>query len=643
MKPFKIVFMLALTVIGLSVAVFFVEGVTSEIIATRQAKEIEEALQTIFPDIDGANDILTTITDADFGVSGVISVIEITNNGNPKGYIYTVAFRGFSSEIRYLIGIDAVGNITGYQVLQQSDTPGYGAQIGEPENWTQFTGMSIETAGNGDFDGLSGASVTTGAWKTSLNSLFKYHLATYGYTPKTDAQIVQEKKEALVDSSLTVTPYTATNPFATYGITGVDVASDGTTNQAVIYTVEFVGYNPSDNNEYLIAFDLSTNEVLGFTTLYSGDSTDFGAARMIDSANWTQFEGLSSSNLLAPNVDGFTGASITGYALEASLQNVSVFHQWEFQGIQVLTPEQQFEAYKLELFNDADYFEDVTEFKPTSPIITTIFDAYDESDTFLGTVYHVTIIGASYSNITVLEFLVGVDANNKYAGFRMVDDTETEGKTDAFYENGYGDTITGDALDATLDLDAVANSTITYKRITSAIAEIAVYHIDKYYFRPDSVTVSNTHLLAAYPTATSFVSVYEDYAFDGTIGNIYEAQDGTGTALGYVYYATASGNGGTIAFTWGVNSAGVTQELHIISDGETWSDAAGEYGEYDGGYGTTFSSSSWLSLFEGKTMSQLLSSPVDTVAGVTNTTSGMKTALETIVQYHLDESVGGAS
>jgi len=645
MKPLKIVFMLALTVISLSVAVYFVEDITSEIIETRQAAEIEEALQTIFPEIDGANDTLTTVTDADFGVSGIESVIEITNDGNAKGYVYTVAFRGFSSEIKYLVGIDSEGNITGYQVLQQSDTPGYGGQIGDAANWTQFTGMSIETAGNGDFDGLTGATITTTAWKTSLKGLYDYHLATYGYTPKTDAQLLQEKKEAMVGGTYTVEPYTTSNPFANYGITGIDIATDGTTNQAVIYTVEFVGYNASDVNEYMIAFDLNTNEVLGFVTKYSGDSTDFGAEKMLDTANWTQFVGQSTADLLAPNVDGFSGASITGNALEASLQQISIFHQWEFEGVVVLTPEQEFELSKQELFEDAARFENVTAFKPYSPIITNIFDAYDDEDNFLGTIYHVTIIGASYSEFTYVEFLVGINSDDEYTGFRMVSDNETDGKTDDFYEEGYDDSIVSDSVTDPLNLDAVTGSTITFNKIANAITEIALYHVEKYTERPDAVPVDNAALLAAFPTASSFVSVYDDYEFNVFIGNIYEARDGSNAVLGYVYYSTALGfSSSLIEFTWGVDTTGLTQNVHIISGPQTWGAAASsEYSDYTGAFGNDFATSTWIDLFEGVQIASILSSPVDNVAGVSTTTSAMKASLEAIATYHAAESVGGAS
>jgi Na+-translocating ferredoxin:NAD+ oxidoreductase RnfG subunit len=347
--------------------------------------------------------------------------------------------------------------------------------------------------------------------------------------------------------------------------------------------------------------------------------------------------------MLDHEVDGFSGASVTGNALEMSVANVAIYHRWEFEGVKELTAEEQFEAYQLELFPTATRFDDVTAFKPYSPIISTIYDAYDETDTFLGTIYHVATIGASYSEITVIEFLIGVDSNTEYTGFRMVSDTETEGRADAFYADGYGDTIIGDDITDPVGLDGVAQSTLSYNRIVNAMTELAIYHNEKYIGRPDSVDVDNAELLAAFPTATQFVSVYEDYDYANVIGNIYEAQDGGGTTLGHVYFGYADGFGGTpIEFTWGVANDGTTQVLHIVADSESW-DMAEDFGGYNGAAGTNFSTSSWLNNFNGIDIASILTSPVDAVAGVSTTTGGMNNTLETIAEYHDDQSVGGGS
>jgi electron transport complex protein RnfG len=639
MKPLKIVLMLTLTVVSLSLAVFLVEGVTSEIVEQRQAEEIEAALKTIFPAIDATNDDLTYVTDADFGISGITQVIEIESGGSPKGYVYTVEFTGYASTITYLMGVDATGTITGYQILSQGDTPGFGAKIAESDRWEQFTGMSIEMAGNGEFDGISGATVTTTGWKSSLRVVYEYHLDTYGYTPLTPEQIILAKKEALAGKDLVA--YENENPFADYGIQSVHIDSDET---VVVYEVEFVGFNANDVNEYLIAYDLSDHTLIGYETLYSGDSEDWGAARMNDAANWTQFEGLAGTDLLEYTVDGFAGVTVTGNALESSLTNVATYHRWEFEGIKVLTPEEQYVAYQEELFPNAVRFEEVTSFKPSNLIVHKIYDAYDASDNFVGTIYHVATIGASYSKITTIEFLVGIDPFNAFTGFRMLKDTETDGIADPFYADGYGDTIDGDDIAAAIGLDAVAGSTLTYTEIVAAMEVIAVYHVDEYLQRPDSVIVDNADLLAAFPTAVTFVSIYDDMAYNARIGNVYEAQDGSGNVLGHVYFAYASGySGSTIEYTFGVASDGTTQLIHIVTSGQSWNDA-NAYGDYDGSFGLVFNSDNvWLEGFEAIDIATILTGPVDSVSGVTNTTGGMITSLETIAQYHQDETTGGGN
>lgn len=639
MKPLKIVLMLTLTVVTLSLAVFFVEGVTSDIVAERQAKEIEEALQSIFPDIDAASDDITYVTDADFGISGITQVIEITNGGDPKGYVYTVEFTGYSSTITYLMGVDASGTITGYQILSQGDTPGFGAKIAEADRWEQFTGMSIEMAGNGEFDGISGATVTTNGWKSSLRVVYEYHLDTYGYTPLTPEQMLLAKKEALAGTDLIA--YTNENPFDSYGIQSVHIDSDET---VVVYAASFVGFNANDVNEYLIAYDLTDHTIIGYETLYSGDSEDWGAERMNDTANWSQFEGLDGTDLLDYTVDGFAGVTVTGNALETSLSNVATYHRWEFEGVKVLTPEEQYEAYQNELFATATRFEDVTSFKPTNPIVHKIYDAYDASDNFLGTIYHVATIGASYSKITTIEFLVGIDPFNAFTGFRMLEDTETDGIADPFYADGYGDSIEGDDIADSIGLDAVGGSTLTYNEIVGAMEVLAVYHVEEYLQRPDSVVVDNADLLAAFPTAAAFVAVYDDMTYNARIGNVYEAQDGSGTVLGHVYFAYASGySGTTIEYTFGVAADGTTQLIHIVVGGQSWNDA-NAYGDYDGSFGLVFNSdNTWLEGFEGIDIATISSGPVDSVSGVTNTTSGMITSLETIAQYHQDETTGGGN
>ena len=89
-------------------------------------------------------------------------------------------------------------------------------------------------------------------------------------------------------------------------------------------------------------------------------------------------------------------------------------------------------------------------------------------------------------------------------------------------------------------------------------------------------------------------------------------------------------------------SSDLTVEIVILNDTQSW-DLADEYANYDGSAGLDFNTSTWLENFEGTTLQMLLTTPVDTVAGVSTTTGAMISVIETIAQYHTDESIGGGN
>ena len=66
-----------------------------------------------------------------------------------------------------------------------------------------------------------------------------------------------------------------------------------------------------------------------------------------------------------------------------------------------------------------------------------------------------------------------------------------------------------------------------------------------------------------------------------------------------------------------------------------------EYSDYSGN--EIFSTSTFLDVYEGIAIGSIISSPVniDAWTGVSTTPSGMRTALEGVAQYHIDNIGGG--
>ncbi|MEC9485577.1 MAG: FMN-binding protein [Candidatus Izemoplasma sp.] len=650
MKYMRIVFSLMLVVVAAMVGVFFVEKLTTPVIEAYQLEQANQAKYAVFPELsdltsgksgDEIEALLAPEEGLDLEGTGINEVINLDN----KGYIYTATFQGYQSQIKYIMGIDPDGNITGYQTLEQGDTPGLGAEIANPDYWKQFNGMPTEQVMEGNIDGISGATVTTTAWINSMQKVIEFHNVTYGGAQsETPEERLARLKQELLPEGITLSEYTPqTASLDNTGITNVEVASDGSTNTHVVYTVEFTGFNTDDVIRYLIAFDLTSNETIGFTVLYANDTPGYGL-KITEEDRWLQFEaGKTSEELLNGQIDGITGATVTTTAWKASLQAVSQFHQVEFEGKEPsLTYEQRLEQYKTDVFTEGETFTEVTTEKPNHIQIKAIYDVFDDSDTLLGTLYHVVTIGASYSETTFIEYYLAINVDGSFAGFRMLRDTETEGRADAFYGASYDDTFEGDDIESDYTIDDVSGSTITQTHIATSIEDIVSYHLTKYNVRPEPVDVATSDLFAAYSSAASFNSIYSEYEYEGAIGNVYEALDSGGAHIGYVYYGQFAGyNDGITYIAIGVDLSSITQQITVVINGEDWTGA--EYAGYDGSAGLNFPSTSWLDHFEGIDLSTYTLSTVDDVAGVSTTTGDLRTLIETIANYHANQILGGSN
>lgn len=634
MKHIKIVVALTLVVLISSLAVFFVEAITTPIIDDYNFQKANEAKFVVLPNLSSSDDITAT-TDYDFTGTSINELIIVDG----KGYIYTAQFQGYQSQITYMVGLDLNGNITGYITLLQGDTPGLGAEIANPDFYVQFTGMTSDVAQSGDFDGLSGASVTTGGFKGSLAKVIAFHNVEFGgVVAETEAEkLIRWKQE------ISVTGATFTDASGDYtlpsNVTAMEFASDGSKDVAVIYQVVFDGRN--DIVEYLISFDLETNEVLGFRVLTQSETPGYGA-KIADPDMLEQFVGLSFENALNSNFDGIAGATETTEPWKASIEDIASFHQATFVGFEGGETDSA-KTLRLigEIYPTADKVSEVTRNYPASHDIKRVYEVYNGSD-FLGIAYFVEVVGASYEEITAIQFVTGITIDREFAGFRMFSLGDTVGLTDGYLDAAFGASFEGESIDTNYTIDSYAGATLTGVALKTALEKVVAFQNDNAIGRPDSQEASSSSILAAYPGATTYSSVYLDYPYAGGIYNVYEVFDNGGTKLGYVYYSYAKGNSSTdILFTWGVSLSGLTQQIKIINNTETWADAE-EFGSYTGSAGI-WPNTTWLNNFKGIQLTSLISSPVDAVAGVSKTTGGMLEAIGMIAQYHIDNSVGGAN
>jgi len=167
--------LLSLTVIALVAAgvLALVNAVTAEPIAQAQKAKKEAAVKAVLP----AYDSLKEET-----LDGVACTKAYDAEGNLIGMaVESGSEKGFGGHLGVMVGFDAEGCITGYQVLETAETPGLGAKAGE---WFQkgnkgdiigqnpATPLSVKKDG-GNVDAISGSTITSRAFCEAINNAYE--------------------------------------------------------------------------------------------------------------------------------------------------------------------------------------------------------------------------------------------------------------------------------------------------------------------------------------------------------------------------------------------------------------------------------------------------------------------------------------
>ena len=486
MKHLKIIVTLAIVVVVSIVLIFFVESKTSEVIDAENFRLANLAKFEVLPGltVDDNIEFDSTYNFSDSAISGLI-----LNDG--LGYIYTVQFQGYSSIVEYMIGIDSSGVISGFKVLTQGESPGYGDAITDEDYRTQFIGLAFEAAVAGEIDdvaGLSGAPVTMGAFKASLKEVIEYHQTTFGgvvlETP--------EEKLARWRDEITVVGAVFTDISGDYTmddtVVKMELANDGTNDVAVVYTVQFSGFVTSGYVEYIISFDLDTNDIIGLRILHNDETGGIGT--IISDASFTpQFDDMLQADALSGNIDEVAGGSapITYGAFKSSLEEVILFHQAIYEvavrpdNVEV-TNENLLLAFPEGITFTSIYTENVY-----NENIGNVYEVYDVSDALLGYVYFVEFTG--YNQTSAISFVIGIDVAGTTNLIEVLGSSETWADAESYssYDGADGyfpntpwlDDFEGVAIiDLILDpVDEIGGVSTTTGNMLETIEEVIQYHL----------------------------------------------------------------------------------------------------------------------------------------------------------------------
>jgi len=154
----------------------YINGLTEPIIKERKAKEEIQTREALIP---GATFI------ADKTASGLdFFIAQDPQTNEVIGYTFIAAKNGYSGEIQTMVGLDKEFKILNIKVINQSETPGLGANCTLEGFAKLFVGLSdtelLVDKDGGKIPAMAGATITTRAITNSIKEqviALKNHLA----------------------------------------------------------------------------------------------------------------------------------------------------------------------------------------------------------------------------------------------------------------------------------------------------------------------------------------------------------------------------------------------------------------------------------------------------------------------------------
>lgn len=282
---------LTLICIVVSAALAFTYETTKPVIEAARQREADAARIEVLPEGD-------KFTKLDVTGEGLV---EAYSADNGAGYAITANAPGYGGPVNVIVGIKADGTIAAVKMLSHNETPGIGSNLEDPSYAAQYQGKDHSLDG---VEGVSGATVTSGAFKNAVKNAF----LVYG-------EVAGVEMEAPLSPEEQIFPGAELTEVQVEGAKRAYLA-DG---QGVILVMETQGYSgaPTPMEVYVgFGTDLKIAGVaLGENSETSGLGTQVGDAAYTDQYKGKDStDGIEAVSHATESSDGFKKA--VGQALE---------------------------------------------------------------------------------------------------------------------------------------------------------------------------------------------------------------------------------------------------------------------------------------------------------------------------------------
>ena len=160
------------------------KSVTASTIAQRNEQANAEARKLVLESAQDFEQVKDVKTDNSKGVE-VSEIYEAKDaSGNTVGYTLKVLPSGYGGTIELMVGIDsAKGQVSGINVVSNSETAGLGAKSTDPEFSDQYKGKPLEelsvlkngTPGDTEIKAISGATITSTAVTNGVDAAIEVY------------------------------------------------------------------------------------------------------------------------------------------------------------------------------------------------------------------------------------------------------------------------------------------------------------------------------------------------------------------------------------------------------------------------------------------------------------------------------------
>lgn len=325
----KLGIILAIFAVVACLLLAIVSQCTAGRIAANAREKTNAAMKVVFPTADTFEEIDPSNYSQSNGKIKILNMYLAKKAGEVVG-IVTRASGPTYENTTLLVAQDLNKNVTGVQILETSDSPGFGQKAADP-NYTISTGQTFteqfagKNSANGftageNFEGISGASITSkgiGGILSAATSAANEYLANNNIAG--DADGIPES--ALRELFPGATSFERASGFKSSGDDTINIEDMYLVyiNGKLAGAVTRVSGNTYQNSTLLVAQD-TNNTLTGVKILSTTDTPGIGGKiadesyKVSDGKTFAgQFAGKSTVNGFKPgvNFDGVTGATIT--------------------------------------------------------------------------------------------------------------------------------------------------------------------------------------------------------------------------------------------------------------------------------------------------------------------------------------------